>query len=89
MQTDLIRSQLASFIAKTFPVARKRNLGVDDRLLAEGIIDSLGVLDIVGYLESEFRISIADEDLSPENFETIARLTALVEQKLGKARTEA
>ena len=45
--------------------------------------------DIVGYLESEFHISIADEDLSPENFETITRLTALVEQKLGKARTEA
>jgi len=82
MHTDHIRSQLASFIAKNFPVAKKRNVGVDDRLLGEGIIDSLGVLDIVGYLENEFGVSIADEDLSPENFETITRLTALVERKL-------
>jgi len=89
MQRHVIQTRLASFIAKNFPVARKRNIGVDDRLLGEGIIDSLGVLDIVGHLESEFGISVADEDLSTENFETITRLTALVERKLGEARTEA
>src|SRR5262249_40403701 len=89
MQRHVIQTRLASFIAKNFPVARKRNIGVDDRLLGEGIIHSLGVLDIVGPLESEFGISVADEDLSTENFETITRLTALVERKLGEARTEA
>jgi acyl carrier protein len=82
MSADTIQGQLKSFIAKQFPLARKRKLGIDDRLLGEGIIDSLGVLDIVGYLESEFRISIADDDLTPENFETIGRLTAFVERKL-------
>jgi acyl carrier protein len=86
MQTDVIQRQLKSFIAKTFPVARKRNIGVDDRLLGEGIVDSLGVLDIVGYLESEFHVSIADDDLAPENFETIARLAALVERKLDESK---
>jgi acyl carrier protein len=82
MSADAIRGQLKSFITKQFPLARKRNLGIDDRLLGEGIIDSLGVLDIVGYLESEFRISIGDDDLTPENFETLGRLTAFVERKL-------
>ena len=82
MPGDAIQGQLKSFITKQFPLARKRNLGIDDRLLGEGIIDSLGVLDIVGYLETEFRISIADDDLTPENFETIGRLTAFVERKL-------
>jgi acyl carrier protein len=82
MSGDAIQGQLKSFITKQFPLARKRNLGIDDRLLGEGIIDSLGVLDIVGYLETEFRISIADDDLTPENFETIGRLTAFVERKL-------
>jgi acyl carrier protein len=83
MQGDVIRGQLKSFIAKQFPLARKRNVGVEDRLLGEGIIDSLGVLDIVGYLENEFRITISDDDLTPENFETIDRLAAFVERKLG------
>jgi acyl carrier protein len=82
MSGDAIQGQLKSFITKQFPLARKRNVGIDDRLLGEGIIDSLGVLDIVGYLETEFRISIADDDLTPENFETIGRLTAFVERKL-------
>jgi acyl carrier protein len=82
MSGDAIQGQLKSFITKQFPLARKRNLGIDDRLLGEGIIDSLGVLDIVGYLETEFRIAIADDDLTPENFETIGRLTAFVERKL-------
>ena len=82
MSGDVIQGQLKSFITKQFPLARKRNLGIDDRLLGEGIIDSLGVLDIIGYLETEFRISIADDDLTPENFETIGRLTAFVERKL-------
>ncbi len=82
MSADAIQGQLKSFITKQFPLARKRNLGIDDRLLGEGIIDSLGVLDIVGYLESEFRISIVDDDLTPENFETLGRLTAFVERKL-------
>ena len=82
MSGDAIQGQLKSFITKQFPLARKRNLGIDDRLLGEGIIDSLGVLDIVGYLETEFRIAIADDDLTPENFETTGRLTAFVERKL-------
>lgn len=88
MQADAIRGQLTSFIVKTFPLARGRNVGVDDRLLGEGIIDSLGVLDIVGYLESQFRIAVSDDDLSPENFETIGRLTAFVERKLGETSRE-
>ena len=82
MQAYAIRGQLKSFIAKRFPLARKRNIGPDDRLLGEGIIDSLGVLDIVGYLEEQFRITIADDDLVPENFETLGCLACFVERKL-------
>lgn len=88
MRTDAIREQLQAFITKKFPLARKRHVGVDDRLLGEGIIDSLGVLDIVGYLEAELHLQIADEDLTPENFETIGHLAAFVERKLVPAPTE-
>jgi acyl carrier protein len=88
MQPDAIRGQLTSFIVKNFPLARKRNVGVDDRLLGEGIIDSLGVLDIVGYLENQFRIAVSDDDLSPENFETIGCLAAFVTRKLAGSSTE-
>jgi acyl carrier protein len=71
------------FLIEHFPSARRRELGEDDHLLANGILDSLGVLDVVGYLEHEFGIRVADEDLVPEHFETLRRLGAFVESRLG------
>ena len=88
MPSDAIREQLTSFIVKNFPLARKRNIGIDDSLLGDGIVDSLGVLDIVGYLEKEFGIAVGDDDLSPENFKTIGCLTAFVERKRAGAPGE-
>jgi acyl carrier protein len=88
MQAEAIRGQLQTFIAKKFPLARKRNVGVDDLLLGGGIVDSLGVLDIVGYLEEQFHVVISDEDLTPDNFETIGHLAAFVERKLTSASSD-
>lgn len=61
--------------------------GADDvtdqtSLLDEGYIDSTSVLEIVGFLEEDFGIGVADEELVPENFGSIANLTAYVERKL-------
>jgi len=87
METNIVSMQLKSFIVKHFPLARNRNLSDEDLLLENGILDSLGVLELVTYLEQEFKISVADEDLVPENFQTIARLTAFVREKsLGNHR---
>jgi acyl carrier protein len=82
MEAEAIREYLRGFIVKSFPLARKRNVGVHDPLLEEGIIDSLGVLDLVGYIEAEFQVEVSDEDLFPENFQTIESLTAFVRRKL-------
>lgn len=61
--------------------------GVTDEtsLLDEGYIDSTSVLEIVGYLEEEFEISVEDEELVPENFGSIANLAAYLEGKLKAA----
>ena len=47
-------------------------------LLAEGILDSLGLQMLVGFLEQEFSITIGDDDLLPENFQTIESISQLV-----------
>ncbi len=85
MRSESIHEQLRRFIMNTFPSARKRNVAVDDPLLEQGIIDSLGVLELVRYVESEFRVEVSDEDLFPENFETIAALTGFIQRKLTSA----
>lgn len=54
----------------------------DTQLLKTELIDSMGVLTLVGFLEDEYGITIAADDVSAENFQTIESITALVESKL-------
>lgn len=81
MATHPVTARIRTFLAEHFPSARHHALDEDQHLLANGILDSLGVLDLVGYLEREFGITISDEDLVPEHFETLRRITAFVEEK--------
>lgn len=81
MPTHPVMIRIKTFLVEHFPSARHHSLGEDEHLLANGILDSLGVLDVVGYLEKEFGISISDEDLVPEHFETLRRMAAFVEEK--------
>jgi acyl carrier protein len=50
-------------------------------LLAAGIIDSHGLMEVVGFIESRYRVIVADEDLLPENFESLERIGAFVARK--------
>lgn len=69
------------FILDRFPLARRKGLKNGDPLLDSGILDSLGVLDLVGFLEKEFTVRVSDDELIPENFETIEALVTFVENK--------
>ncbi len=76
-----IRDSIRQFVLTHFPTARKRPLDDQDPLLERGIVDSLGILDMIAFLESEFQITVNDDDLIPENFKDIARITHYVEAK--------
>ena len=81
-ETTDASSRIRQFITKNFPIARKQpSFGNNSPLLKSGIIDSLGVQDLLGFIEDEFKITILDEDLRPENFETIAATVAFVQSK--------
>ena len=83
MSTHPATERIRAYIAEHFPAARSRDLDDSELLLANGILDSLGVLDLVAFLEAEFQIAVMDEDLLPEHFETLERLTVFVESKKG------
>ncbi len=84
MIVDTMTESIRRFVVDTFPLARTQSIGVDDRLLETGIVDSLGVLSLVGYLEAEFSVTIEDDDLVPENFQTIGRLAAFIQSKIAR-----
>jgi acyl carrier protein len=56
---------------------------VDPRedLLASGVIDSHGLMEVVAFLESRYGVAVSDDDLLPENFESLASIEAFVTRK--------
>lgn len=80
MDAQTTTDQIKKFLARQFPATKK--IGVEDPLLKSGLIDSLGILDVVAFLEKEFSITITDEELVPENFESIRTLGQFVERKI-------
>jgi acyl carrier protein len=79
--SETIEAQIREFITQHFPSGRRGELGSQDALLENGLIDSLGVLDLVSFVEQTFAITVLDEELMPEHFQTIERLTKYVESK--------
>ena len=60
---------------------RKGSLDPNEDLLGQGLIDSLGLMKLITKLEAAFCVQIADEDIVPENFQTVKILTEFIERK--------
>ena len=54
----------------------------DDSLMENGILDSTGILELVAFLEKEFNIRIPNEEILPENMDSMNRLGQFVQQKM-------
>jgi len=72
---------IRKFLLDHIPKARQLDVHNDDQLLENGLLDSLGILDVVTYLEEEFNISVSDEELIPDNFQSISKMSAYVQMK--------
>ncbi len=60
----------------------KRSLAPDEDLLEPRIVDSLGILRLVSYLEETHGIKVSDGDIVPENFQSLNSIVRFVEQKM-------
>ena len=76
-----ISDQLRQFIRTTF--LRGDNLELSDTtpLLTSGLLDSTDALELLLYMESEFDITVGDDESGPENLDTLGRITAFIEAK--------
>ena len=81
MNQEQISIALKNFILGKFPLARKRGVDNETFLLQSGIVDSLGILELVAFIESEFTITVSDDELMPENFQNIAMMSSFVAGK--------
>jgi acyl carrier protein len=78
---QLIEDRIQEFVLKQFPLARKNGVRAEEKWLENGMLDSLGILDLVHFLEGEFSICISDEDLLPENFQSLKAVVVFVQSK--------
>ncbi|MCA9471148.1 MAG: acyl carrier protein [Nitrospirales bacterium] len=81
MQASVDIESIRKFIVEHIPKARQMSIQDDEQLLENGLLDSLGILDVVTHLEEEFGISISDDELTPDNFQSIRTMYQYVQQK--------
>jgi acyl carrier protein len=80
--TPLVRA----FIAEEFGVPANQEIGDDESLLGGGFVDSMGILALIDFIESDLGVAVGEDDLVATNFESIAAIREFVE---GKRRHEA
>jgi acyl carrier protein len=81
VQTMEIEREIRNFVVDHFLSGHTEKLRDDGSLLGD-VIDSMGVLDLVAYLQDRFKITVEDEEVMPSNLDTINNLAAYVARKL-------
>jgi len=80
-----IRQDLRQFVIDNFLFGQDGDLKDDASFSENGIIDSTGVLELTAFLEERFRLELGERDLTPENLDSVDKLTRLVESRMGTA----
>ena len=76
------KQAIREFIVENFLFGDSNGLADNTSFLEEGIIDSTGILELVTFLEEEFSITVEDEELIPENLDSINNVTSFLERKI-------
>ena len=83
-----IERTVRDFLRTSFYLPRDRELPGAASLLESGIVDSTGVLELIGFLEKTFGIRVADDEILPENLDSVDRITSFVDRKLHERAAE-
>jgi acyl carrier protein len=76
-----IKQTVRQYIGSNFIVSDIESLGDDESLLGRGILDSTGFIELVSFLEETFHLQVADEEMIPENLDSLGSITAYVNRK--------
>ncbi len=74
-----VTAEIEEFLRNVAPDVGPVDSGVD--LIEAEVIDSLGIVQLISFLEEKYSITIDDDDLDPENFRSVDRIVLFVEEK--------
>lgn len=78
-----VSEKIRKFLAENFLLSSNGfTLDDDASLLEAGVVDSTGVLELIMFIEEDFQIEVADEEIVPENFDSVNRIAAYTKSKL-------
>ena len=76
--------EIRKYLTDQFLFGDSRPLERDVSLLDQGIVDSTGILELIHFLEEHYGIKVQDDELLPENLDTIGNICAFLERKLSQ-----
>ncbi len=76
---------IRQFVQDNFLFGQEITFSDEESFLEQGLIDSTGVLELIAFLGERFSIAVTDEELVPENLDSISNLVRFVESKLGSS----
>ena len=74
---------IRQFLEQNFLFSGRQTIRDQDSFLENGVLDSTGVLELVGFLERTFSVAVADEEMTPDNLDSITRVADYVRRKRG------
>jgi acyl carrier protein len=80
-----IEDKIREFIVKNLYYAEGAALSDDASFLAEGVIDSMGAMELVAFVESEYKIKVEMSEVVVNNFDSIRKMANFIRRKLGVA----
>jgi acyl carrier protein len=84
MRATEIKAQIREYIARNLLFSENGfEYEDDDSFLQEGIVDSVGVLELVLFVEETFKVDVADHEITPDNFDTVSKLANYIRKKAG------
>ena len=86
MHNDTFAQQVRSFIEDNYLFGRDKQLVDTDSFLEEGIIDSTAILELVLFLEETYNITVEDNELTPDNLDSIVNVTNYLRRKMSGTR---
>lgn len=76
-----VSTDIRAFIVKNLLKGKSRELGDDESLIGAGILDSVSWLQLVSHVEKRYGLTVDDDELSPEKFDTIRAISEFVARK--------
>jgi acyl carrier protein len=84
--SDALHDKIKTFVIQNYLFTDDvRALGSDDSLLGRGIVDSTGMLEIIMFIEEQLGIKVADEEMIPDNLDSVNRIAEFVRSKRAAA----